>query len=310
MQRINIAIASPGDVAGERDAILKVFTRWNDAHEHAFLHPVMWESASVPALGDHPQHLLNRQIIDKSELLVAILWSKLGTPTPTARSGTVEEIQEFMALKGPRRVMLYFCKRDLPYDIDPAELAKLQEFKAEMQSQGLYHEYSTVNEFEGVLYRHLDAKVQELLNGQLPLPQLVDQVPQVPSATEKQHADPRLREPIDFGTTLDRIADGFAARMDQFDAIDGCTQDKFLRLGAHVYNSVAMCLDRYLTFSAAGISAENRNVLETISARLKRLAAATSDYLQQPFPKYWADGREISDHLSAHVRFLSQMHRG
>jgi len=309
VRKINIAIASPGDVKDERDAVLKVFTRRNDPNETVFLHPVMWESASVPTLGDHPQHVLDRQIIKKSELLVAILWSKLGTPTPTARSGTVEEIQEFIALKGPRRVMLYFCKRDLPYNIDPDDLAKLREFKAEMQSQGLYHEYTTVEEFEGVLYHHLDVKVKELLDGQLPLPELVDQVPKASSPTAKEHPDPRLREPIDFGSTLDKIADGFAARMDRFGAIDGSTPDKFLDLGAHVYKSVALCLDRYLTFLAAEISAENRKVLENISARLKELAAATSDYRQQPFPKYWEDGREISDNLSAHVRFLSQMHQ-
>src|SRR5262245_32005323 len=99
MQRVNVAIASPGDVAAEREAVLKVFTRWNDVNEHVFLHPVMWESGSVPTLGDHPQHLLDEQILARSDLLVGILWSKLGTPTPTAGSGTAEEILEFIERK-------------------------------------------------------------------------------------------------------------------------------------------------------------------------------------------------------------------
>ena len=159
MQRVNVAIASPGDVDRERDAILKVFTRWNDAHDHAFLHPVMWEYSSVPTLGDHPQHLLNEQIIERSDLLIAIFWSRLGTPTPTADSGTVEEIREVIKRKGPECVMLYFCKRSLPYDIDPNELARLRKFRAEMQSQGLYRQYETVDEFERDLYQHLDHKI-------------------------------------------------------------------------------------------------------------------------------------------------------
>ncbi len=29
-------------------------------------------------LGDHPQHILNKEIIETSDLLVAIFWSKLG----------------------------------------------------------------------------------------------------------------------------------------------------------------------------------------------------------------------------------------
>src|SRR5713101_3675698 len=170
MKRINIAIASPSDVQPERDAVLRIFTRWNEANDPITLHPVMWESASVPTLGAHPQQILNQKIIEKSELLVAILWSRLGTPTPTAPSGTVEEIQEFISEKGPGRVMLYFCKRNLPHDIDPAELARLQNFKKEMKLKGLLAEYETVSEFEGLLYRHLDHKVEELNRGELPLP--------------------------------------------------------------------------------------------------------------------------------------------
>jgi hypothetical protein len=40
----------------------------------------MWEFAT-PELGDNPQTILNKQIIARSDLLVAVLHSKLGTPT-------------------------------------------------------------------------------------------------------------------------------------------------------------------------------------------------------------------------------------
>jgi len=164
-QRVAIAIASPSDVQKERDAVLKVFNRWNDTNDLAFLHSKMWESSSVPTLGDHPQHILNHSIIEKSDLLLAILWSKLGTPTPTASSGTVEEIREFIKIKGPGRVMLYFCKRDIPYDTDPSDFVKLRDFKDQMRTQGLYHEFHTLEEFERDLYRHLDVKVDEFIRG-------------------------------------------------------------------------------------------------------------------------------------------------
>jgi hypothetical protein len=306
MGRVNIAIASPGDVTGEREAVPKVFTRWNNRNEHVTLHPVMWESASVPTLGDHPQHILDESIVKKSDLLVAILWSKLGTPTPTAPSGTVEEIREFIKIKGPKRVMLYFCTRDLPYNTtNPADLAQLQDFKAEMRSQGLYHEYTTVEQLERDLYLHLDAKVNEFLQNKLPLPEPTAVIGKSDSATPKRHPDPRLCEPIDFGTCLAEISSGFASRLDQFDAIDGGGPDKFLNLAAHVYNSVAFCLDRFLAFSAAGMSQQNKSVLERISTRLKRLGTNSSGYLKLPFPQYWKDGREICNELAVQVQFLS-----
>ncbi len=307
MQRVNIAIASPGDVAAERDAVPRVFNRWNNTNTYAILHPVMWESAAVPTLGDHPQHILNQSIIDKSDLLIAILWSKLGTPTPTANSGTVEEIREFIKQKGPKRVMLYFCTRSLPYDIDPAELARLHEFKSEIQSQGLYHEYETVDEFERDLYTHLDVKVKEFVSEQLPIPAPVDDAEASDDSAKKQHPDARLRRLIDFGSTLAEIADGFTKRMDEFDAIDGAGPDKFLDLGAHVYTSAATCLDRFLTYSAGNLTPENRRVLENYSTRLKQLAAASHDYVKKPFPQLWKDGRKISDDLSAQVAHLSRL---
>jgi len=301
--RVNVAIASPTDVKAERDAVPHVFNRWNETHNEAFLHPKMWEAASVPTLGDHPQHLLNPRLIDESELLLAILWSKLGTPTPTASSGTVEEIREFIAKKGPARVMVYFCTRNLPYNIDPAELSRLKEFKAQMQSQGVYHEYDTIEEFERDLYYHLDAKVQDLLAGKLPLPIPPEEKPKL--TQDKKHPDPRLNQPIDFGTTLKEISNSFSKRMSQFNAIDGFSNDKFYALGAHVYASAASCLDRFLALSAAGMSEQNRAPLERISIRLKRLAATLPDP-DAPFPKYWNDGCEISEALSAHVAYLEK----
>src|SRR5688572_13378576 len=129
MQRVEVILASPTDVNPEKDAACKVFNHWNTTNNHAFLHPLTCENAGVPALGDHPQHILDKALIDRSDLLVAIFWSKLGTPTPTAPSGTVEEIREFIRVKGAGRVMVYFCRRDLPHHIDATELVRLREFE-------------------------------------------------------------------------------------------------------------------------------------------------------------------------------------
>src|SRR3989442_9084149 len=136
--------------------------------------------------------------------------------------------------------MLYFCTRSLPYDTDWDEFAKLREFKNEMRSQGLYAEYQTVEQFEIDLYSHLDRKVQELVEGKLPLPQgLAVWSKDRPEPKGNWHPDPRLLAPIDFGSTLSAIAAAFAARMDEFDAILGAGPDKFLDLGRHHYDSAA-----------------------------------------------------------------------
>ena len=268
------------------------------------LHPKMWEFA-VPELGDHPQHILNQRIIDSSDLLIAIFWSKLGTPTPNAPSGTIEEIYEFIKKKGAHRVMLYFCKRDLPNDIDPAELMKLNEFKAQMKTRGLFHQYSTVQEFERDLYPHLDAKVGQLLANELPLPE-VENPSLVEGNLDDTHPDKRLHKLIDFGTSLKSISQGFAERMNEFQAIDGCTNDKYYLLGAHVYSSAADYVDRFLIYSSAGISAQNHAVLEKFSSKLKRLASNIPGPKTPDFRTFWNDGSEISKDLLAHVAHINK----
>src|SRR5215831_11919562 len=170
-RRINVGIASSDDVAEERAAVLRVLERWNAGHFTAMLNAISWELASVPSLGDHPQNILNKLIIPRCQLLVAICWSRLGTPTPTAPSDTVDEINEFIRLKGAGRAMLYFCTRSVPHErIYPIGLARLRDCKAEMRSRGLYWEYQSVEEFESLLYEHLDGKVTEFLAGHFPPP--------------------------------------------------------------------------------------------------------------------------------------------
>jgi hypothetical protein len=263
----------------------------------------MWESASVPELGKHPQHILNERIIADSDLLVAIFWSKLGTPTPTASSGTAEEIREFISKKGAARVMLYFCTRDLPHNIDAAGLVKLREFKEQMRTQGLFQEFKSLNEFERDLYFHLDAKVQELLQGKLPLPSPKDR--DLRTGPRDPPADPRLNALINLGTTLQQISKAFTARMNQFKAIDGVSPDKFYALGAHVYESAATCIDQFLTYNSHDLPFEAHAAIDKISSRLKRLAAGIPD-ADAPFPQYWDDGDEVAKDLAAQVRLIER----
>jgi hypothetical protein len=301
--RVNIVIASPSDVQQVREAVPGVFDRWNENNHDAFLHPKMWEIVAVPELGDHPQHLITPRLLKDSDMLLAIFWCKLGTPTPTAPSGTVEEIREFILKKGAGRVMVYFWTQPVPINIDAAELMRLQEFKSEMRVKGVYFDFHTVQEFERDLYYHLDKQVTELLRGNLPEPE-----PDIPKKEERKETnpDPRMQQPVALGSSLKEISQGFAREMNKFDTIDGMgshPNTKFYALGAHVYNSIAEALDKYLSTTGRTIQPHKREPIENASSRLKRLASyqPKSD---EPFPKYWDDGRKICDDLTAHVAHL------
>ena len=204
-QIIRVVVASPGDLEPERKAVSDLFVRWNRANTGIHLTPEMWETGAIPTYGDHPQHIINEQIIDRGDLLVALFWTKIGSPTPSAPSGTIEEIREFARRKGPKRVMVYFCTRPLlqsPYDIDHTAIALIKEFKTEMRSKCLYQEFKETAEFEKHLYHHLDIKTDELLRGSLPIPDDKPITADEGVWWNVNAPDERLRQPIDVGSFI------------------------------------------------------------------------------------------------------------
>ncbi len=145
---VTVLIAAPGDTADARSAVLEEIARWNGryASGRGFVFaPWTWDVHSTPVLGDRPQAIINRQGVDKSDVVVAVFGTKLGTPTGVDLSGTVEEINRAVKLGKP--VHVYFYRGSVPAgEIDPAELQRLHDFKAELEEQGLYGEYDSPRE--------------------------------------------------------------------------------------------------------------------------------------------------------------------
>ncbi|MXO85249.1 DUF4062 domain-containing protein [Altererythrobacter aurantiacus] len=160
---INVMIASPGDVQRERQAIRETIHTWNDVHaadRRCVLLPVGWETHSAPALGDRPQKLINDRVLEHCDLLVGVFWTRLGTPTGEAASGTVEEIRRHMAAGKP--VMVYFSQQPVaPDSLDRSQYDALQDFKAWCAEQGLIHSYDTQDEFRVAFARHLQLTLRD-----------------------------------------------------------------------------------------------------------------------------------------------------
>ncbi|TYR33838.1 DUF4062 domain-containing protein [Mesorhizobium microcysteis] len=154
---IRVMIASPSDVAAEREVVRSVIHEWNAIHSEdrgIVLMPVGWESHSFPAMGDRPQAIINKQILKGCDLLVAVFWTKLGTPTGNAASGTAEEIEEHLAAGKP--ALIYFSSEPVVLDsIDPQQYQALKAFKQRTMADGLIEEYDTKNEFRQKLARQL-----------------------------------------------------------------------------------------------------------------------------------------------------------
>jgi hypothetical protein len=160
---LNILIASPSDVAEERDVVEKVILNWNASHFASMgvmLHPIRWESHAYPASGDRPQAIINKQIVESGDILVGIFGYKLGTPTGTAQSGTIEEIEEFR--KVGKYVALYFSTANIPRSADRNQLEALETYKKERQKDTLYFEFEDASGLREHLTRHLPKIVDDV----------------------------------------------------------------------------------------------------------------------------------------------------
>jgi hypothetical protein len=93
-------IASPSDVKKEKATIRKLVNEWNNLQgrfKSVRIEVTDWNDA-FPIYGERPQAIINQQIFDKSDFVVALFWTKFGSPTGVADSGTEEEI--LRAIKG------------------------------------------------------------------------------------------------------------------------------------------------------------------------------------------------------------------
>lgn len=81
---LDVMIASPSDVTTEHRVIREVLDEWNivNARERRLvLLPCSWESHAAPLMGDRPQAIINRQVLKHADLLIAVFWTRLGSPT-------------------------------------------------------------------------------------------------------------------------------------------------------------------------------------------------------------------------------------
>jgi len=165
----NVMIASPSDVDDERSIVRDVVHEWNSIHAQdrvTVLMPIGWETDSSPAMGGRPQEIINDQVLQRSDLLIAVFWTRIGSPTREAASGTIEEIERHVS--SGKAAMIYFSSAPVRADsVDQEQFDAIQEFKAQCRSRGLIEEYESLAEFRQKLTRHLAQTVIRCLPASL-----------------------------------------------------------------------------------------------------------------------------------------------
>jgi hypothetical protein len=170
VKKLRIFVASPGDVAEERQIVTIVvdeLRRIMGAIRGVELEAVKWETHAWPDVGSDAQAVINREI-GEFDIFVGVMWRRFGTPTGRADSGTGEEFERAYSLykrSGRPKILFYF--RTTPfYSTDVRELAQFRKvigFRSKLDRAGvLFRQYETPLEFERYVREHLIRQVLEL----------------------------------------------------------------------------------------------------------------------------------------------------
>jgi hypothetical protein len=161
---LDILIASPGDVRSARDAVERECQDWTASRaeqECTTLRPRRFETDSVSLVnGLDPQSIINAQLVDTADIVIALFHSRLGTGTPRAISATVEEL--FRAASAGKPTHVFFSTQKHPNDVDVAQVSALREFRRALENLGLIAEYSSLQDLRSKVRRLLDFDIFEL----------------------------------------------------------------------------------------------------------------------------------------------------
>ena len=171
IRQYHVFLASPGDVAAERQYVRKFFDDYNRHTARiwkARFEVIDWENYATIGVG-RPQALITQQTLEKYQdslaLVVGIMGQRFGSPSGKAESGTEEEFNWAMESRtrtsGFPEIKWFFRKVDkleLPADPDEAGAAldqwkRVRAFRKRMQDFNnpvFYTEYPGAAGFAGV----------------------------------------------------------------------------------------------------------------------------------------------------------------
>jgi hypothetical protein len=259
------------------------------------IEPVLWETHVRPAMGDRPQGIINKQLVERCDLLIGAFWTRLGTPTGVAESGTAEEIEQFRTAGKP--VLLYFSSAPVvPESLDQDQYRALVAYRERLARDGLYSRYDSLAEFREQLQRHIAGTMIELL--QAADPQRAVAPPLNPDPLAEQRTAVREFQ-LQFGGFLRRFAAEWTAERDS----NSHSIDEGKYILARAANEIAH-FRSMITQDSSGVSA----ILDDAGKRLRSLRKHML-FLDGGASRreFWAEGDAVLESLNSAYEQVTQV---
>lgn len=166
-----IVVASPSDVFNARKTVFDAIHELNRIFEiqRVTIRGLGWEEYTSPGIDTEPQSVINAQLLRDYDILVAVFGTKLGSPTKTQKSGTIEEIEKAIlnasSEMGIHRVQVYFCdKIESISSVSLEELQQVAEYRKSLAARGvLYREFKSDDELQREIRVNLQRPISDYL---------------------------------------------------------------------------------------------------------------------------------------------------
>jgi hypothetical protein len=174
---VRVFVGSPSELSEERvrlDEVVREVNLLAGVTLGLRLELVKWERDTYPGIGAEPQNVIDEQIGDTYDIFMGMLWTKFGTPTHDADSGTEHEFQRayLRHKKDPDKLKIMFYFKDgqiSPSQLNAEQLLKVEQFKKKLGESGLlYWTYKTTDEFANLTRIHLTKQLQNWDQGVTP----------------------------------------------------------------------------------------------------------------------------------------------
>ncbi|NPV02848.1 MAG: hypothetical protein HPY53_15860 [Brevinematales bacterium] len=159
VKQYSILISCPSDVKEEIKIIEQEIYDFNKSEgktNKVNLLPINWKGDSYPSTGEYPQQVINKQLVDSCDAIIAVFRNRFGTPTKLYNSGTEEEI--LLMKEQNKKILVYFLNQHISdeYTEKDIQKTKINEFQETCKTHGiLFWKYNELEEFKKCINRHI-----------------------------------------------------------------------------------------------------------------------------------------------------------
>lgn len=162
---IEVFISTPSDTDEEVEAIKAGLLSLNTSRgkrEGVVVLPHHWKTDAVPRMSaEGAQGVINKQLLDKADIVVALFDSRLGQATEDAVSGTADEIKR--STEAGKHVHTWFSEEPIQRrDVDPEELARLAKYRKQLEGQGLLGVYVSPDDLAYKVRTAIEQDIDEM----------------------------------------------------------------------------------------------------------------------------------------------------